>query len=134
MSSKENLINPDFKTSVYFDGEIMTVEKLLSCIKKEVQFVRDIHRIGYATSDKFPFITRANFDYKKRSCLNEEKTPMEKEETRANRIAVQEYLSKDMGRPVDLQFMYKDDHECVLYDKNKIATEKLIKKLENYFV
>lgn len=133
-----DLIDPDFATSIYYGGQSLTENELISKLKNNRNIYRKFKTYGYIISKEFSFITRATFDEMKISELDYKyhgaKTPEQKEQAVVMCKIVEDYFnSLNTNKSIKVVFISRSDSECSLYDGNRFSYDEINKKLIEEF-
>lgn len=117
-------LNNGFRLGIYENDKPIDITTLKQLVYNESPFIQNSFRNnGYISSQQYPFITIANFDCDKNYNSDENvalKDEQQKKMAEENLQFMQNYFQKRIRVfDVNVQFAYRNDRECILYDKNR---------------
>lgn len=132
-NESDDLINPEFATSIYYGQKPLTESELKSKLEGKNTIYQKFKKYGYILSKEFPFITCATFDDKNISKLDTEyngkKTQEQKEQAIKMRKLVEDYFIFLGSESIKVAFAFRDDSECALYDEKRFNPEQINSRL-----
>ena len=126
----DDINDPKFATSVHWGKEPLSEKELMRILENDHTIYRKFTRNGYITSREYSFITRTTFCEKKTSELAaDDKTQAQKEQAIKMRKIVEDCLE----RSIKVEFAFRGDGECALFDGNRFNSQEINMKLKEEF-
>jgi hypothetical protein len=124
---KNDIINPEFSTSVFYGKEPISSEKLLKILDEEIFIIRDLRRIGFIHSKKYLFINPANFPDSDSGLLR----VIENHYNTENNDSIE----KCIMQKICLETFYnaKNENQQIIYDSVRISQHQALLKFEKIF-
>lgn len=131
----QDVINKDFKTTVYFGMQTLTEEEILKILESNRNIFLNFKRTGIIHSKDYSFITKVTFSEHEKNSVENSKTEEEKAQAKRNLNVVEDYFnSQSSSNTYKLNFAERNDSECAIYNQNKYSSrDSILQKFEEIF-